>query len=225
MKRFFCFAIVLLITVSVAGCGRPKVDPNLMPGQFFSNYDLLTQLYGTPRMDTPNALGFDLQQVENISDSRWGFPITEQYSELEFDVSVLFKGKENLFAGVYMERTYEYPAESETLIYDAVEVCKQLCNDFGPATDNSYFFNWVEVRLGEQWNKDVKFWQDAWVLKRVVDEKYSGLLLVWDLTPIASAPVQQTLDSLGSNGRGIHALACSMQIDADNGIATLTITY
>lgn len=225
LKRIACFAIVLLMVLSAAGCSRPRVDPNLKPGQYFSNYDRLTQLYGTPRMDTPAALGFDLQQVENISDNRWGFPITEQYAGRDFDVSVIFGGKEKLFSGVYMERSYEYPADSDTLIYDTVEVCKQLCNDFGPATDNSYFFNWVEVKLGEQWNEDVKFWQDAWVLKRVVDEKYSGLLLVWDLTQIAPIAVQQTLDGLSSTGGGMHTLVCSIQIDDYSGTATLTITY
>lgn len=225
VKRITCFAIALLLALSAAGCGRAGVDPDLKPGQYFSNFDWLTQLYGTPRMDTPAALGFDLQQVENISDSRWGFPITEQYAGLEFDISASFRGKEYLFSGVYMERSYAYPEDEQALIRDTTEVCKQLCYDFGPATDNSYFFNWVEVMLGEKWNEDVKFWQDAWVLKRVVDEQFSGVLLMWDLTPVATPAVQEALERLDPLGEGLHALVCSIQIDDHNGIATLTLTY
>ena len=225
VRRIYCFAMVLSLLLAGTGCGRPRVDPSLKPGDFFSHYDRLTELYGTPRMDTPAALGLDLQQVENISDSRWGFPIKEKYAGLEFDVSVLFGGKERLFSGVYMERSYAYPADSELLICDAAEVCKKLCGDFGPATDNSYFFNWVEVMLGEKWNEDIKFWQDPGVLERVVEEQYSGPLLVWDITSVAPMAVRETLDGIAPNGKGFHALTCSIQIDEYNDVATLMITY
>lgn len=221
MKRtLFVLVVVCILLGIVAGCDRTKaVDPAL----HFSRYSQLTELFGTERMATPEALGFDLQQVENISDSRWGFPITEEYAGLEFDISTMFSGADYHFAGVYMERAYAYPEEKDELIFDTVTVCQRLCADFGPATDSSYFFNWVEVMLGEQWNEDVKFWQDAWVMERVVDAEYGGTLLWWDITSVATPAVMNELESLGSDA--VHALVCSMHIDAYNGSAVLTIAY
>lgn len=221
MKRLLSVLLVVCILSGItAGCDSTQaVDPAL----HFSHYSALTELFGTDRMDTPEALGFDLQQVENISDSRWGFPMTEAYAGLEFDISTIFSGKDYHFAGIYMERSYAYPEEKDALIFDTVAVCQQLCADFGPATDTSFFFNWVEVMLGEQWNEDVKFWQDARVLERVVDAEYGGTLLWWDLTSVATSAIKEELESHGDDA--VHALVCSMYIDAYNGVATLAITY
>ena len=221
MKRLISGLLVVCVLCCVlVGCDRTQaVDPAL----YFSHYSELTEQFGTGRMDTPEALGFDLQQVENISDSRWGFPLKEEYAGLEFNISTMFSGKDYHLSGIYMERSYAYPDEKDALIFDTVAVCQRLCADFGPATDTSYFFNWVEVMLAEQWNTDVKFWQDAWVMERVVDAEYSGSLLWWDITSVATPNIMKELKSHEADA--VHALVCSMYIDVHNGVATLVITY
>ncbi len=220
MKRLLSMALILAMILAVfAGC---KKDTAVDPTPYFSLYPKVTALYGTKRMETPEALGFDLQQVENISDNRWGFPLTESYAGLTFDFSAMFSGPDYLFSGTYLERSYTYPDDKDKLIFDTVALCTQLSRDFGPATDTSYFYNWVEVMLGEQWNEDIKFWQDAWVMERVVDAQYAGSLLVWDLTSVADPAVLQALRSAGKQRL---FLVCSLHIDDYNHVATLTITY
>lgn len=220
MKRYILIVLAMcMLFLTCAGCGRRGVDPDVKPEMYFSQFREFTDLYGKERMAALDVLGVDLQEVENISDNRWGINRRESYAGMEFEISAIFRGKENLFSGVYMERTYQFPEEKDDLIMDAVAVCKQLNADFGVATDNSYFFNWVSMMMGEDWNRDIKFWQDPFVIKRVVDENYAGTLLAWDLTPVASTAIKQHL------GDTRHGLACSLHINESDGEAYLTITY
>lgn len=220
MKRF-CAAVLAigLILVGCAGCGNNGVDPGVKLGAYFTQYDLHTQCYGMERMAALEALGVDLQDVENISHNRWGFSKTDEYAGLHFAVSGLFRGKEYSFSGVYMEKSYKYPEDKTVFLLDTVKVCRQLTNDIGPATDTSYFFNWISAMMGEDWNRDIKFWQDPKVLERVVNEGYSGSLLSWDLSAVASQTVKNAL------GEAKHALVCSIQVSEENGTAALVITY
>ena len=223
MKRFISLAICLcVLLMAVAGCGKiPAVDKNLKLENYFSQYRTFTELYGTPRMDTPAALGIDLQKIENISENRWGMPIQEEYCGFMFDISAMFRGVEPRFSGVMMTKTYAYPNDADQIAMDAAELCKQLVMDFGTASDTSFFFNWVDVMLGEEWNRDIKFWQDPQVLLRVINAEYGGSLLVWDLSPVASQAVKNHTKSLGSR----HTLTCSLHIYATEGRAELTIAY
>lgn len=220
MKRSVLLILaVCLILACCTGCGQKGVDPDIKPETYFSQYLVFTELYGMERMEALEALGVDLQDVDNISDNRWGIARTETYAGLEFEISALFKGQDNHFSGVYMERTYSFPEDEGVFIQDTVAVCKQLTEDFGEATDNSYFFNWVSVMIGEDWNRDIKFWQDPFVLKRVVDEEFGGNLLCWDLTPVAGDAVKREL------GDARHGLSCSIHVSENNGTAVLMIFY
>ena len=222
MKRLIATLFAVSFTLSLlAGCTR-TVSDDVEPEKCFSHYAELTALYGTPRMDTPAALGFDLQAVENISDNRWGFPIEEEYADLNFDISINFSGKDYHFSGVCMERVYKLPEEETDLLMDAANVCKQLSFDFGKPNDTSYFFNWVEAMMGEEWNRDIKFWQDPSLLKRVVDEDFSGNLVTWDLTPVATTTIKKELESYDDRR---HTLTCNIYVDRFNDSATLWICY
>lgn len=222
LKRLVCAVICLCILIAAAGCGKiPAVDPDLKMEDYFSQYTRFTELYGTPRMDTPAALGVDLQQIENISENRWGMPIQEEYGGFTFDVSTMFRGAEYCFSGVMMTKTYAYPEETDEIAMDTAKLCKQLVTDFGDASDTSFFFNWVDVMLGEEWNREIKFWQDPFVLLRVIEAEYGGSLLVWDLSPVASQTVKNHTKSLGFR----HTLTCSLHIYATEGRAELTIAY
>lgn len=224
MKRVLCLCFVAIMLLALVGCTEaPTVGSDVQPEMHFSSYKELTDMYGIPRVDTLEALGVDLQDVSITHEDRLGIQNSEMYAGISFEIYLLFSGEDSHLCGVDNEATYQYPEEEEKLIRDIVAISKSLIKDFGAATDTSYAFNWVEVKLKEDWNRDIAYWQDMQVLKRLLDEGFDGELLYWDLTPVASTTIQEELKNYGDEGR--HSLSFSVSIDKNSGTATLSISY
>lgn len=221
MKRVLCLCIAVLMSV-LSGCTKePTVAADVLPQLYFSHYGEFTDLYGTPCMDTLDALGVDLHEVNIIHEDRLGIPKTESYAGVEFAVYLQFGGDDSHLCGVDNQATYQYPEDEEKLLRDIVTISKSLIKDFGEASDVSFVFNWVQIKLKEAWNRDIAYWQDIQVLKRLFDEGFDGELLYWNMTPLDT--VKEELKSYGDEGG--HSLSFSVSIDKYNGTATLSIVY
>lgn len=224
MKKVLCLCLTVIYLLSLVGCARkPAVNSDIQPEKHFTYYKELTDMYGMFRVDVFELLQVDLQEVTIIHEDRLGIPRTERYAGVDFAIFLQFGGNDSHFHGVDNEITYQYPEDEEKLLRDIVSISKSLINDFGTATDTSYVFNWVEVKLKEKWNRDITYWQDIQVLKRLFDEGFDGELLYWDLTPVASSAIQEELKSYGEQGR--HSLSFSVSIDEHNDTARLNICY
>lgn len=227
-KSFRGFLVIVLLVwmVSMFGCGKEKgVDPSVRPEMFFSLYDDLTQHYGTVgRTDTLKVLNIDLQQVNIENPDHLGLPLKDTYAGLEFDVYICFSGKDDHFSGVEYQLVYQYPEEKEKLLADILTLSKQMTEDFGPATDTSYVFNWAEKKLHEQWNRDIAYWQDPAVLDRLLEEEFSGELLWWNLTPVATESILKELETYGDKD-ATHGLLLDLMVSEYNGTVTISIWY
>lgn len=219
MKRLICILLVCVLLIGgLSGCNEmPAVDKSVKPEEHLSQYKKLTDLYGTPWRDVLSKLDIDLQELDTEGLNHVGVPIQENYAGLEFDTYLRFGGDENYLCGVTLSATYQYPDEEERFLRDTVAVCRELISDFGDPSDTSIVFNWVEKYMGEQWNRDIQFWQDVQVLKRLADSDFSGTLLFWNLIPVAGEAVLKTNDEFG--------LSVCFSIQEEEGIAVLNITY
>jgi hypothetical protein len=224
--RIACFFVLIIMVGILSGCGKePGVDPNVDPGKIFTHYNELTRYYGTAgRMETLNALGMDLQLVNIQNPDRLGLPLTETYAGVQFDVYICFSGKDTHFSSVEYIAEYRFPEEKDKLIADILAVSDQLIKDFGDATDTSYVFNWAEVMLKEEWNRDIAFWQDPAVLDRLIDEEFCGELLWWNLTPVASETILKELESYGDKD-AVHGLLFDLMANEIDGIVTISLWY
>lgn len=208
----------LLLLFLLGGCHKmPTVDKSVKPGEALSQYNTLTGLYGTPWRDVLEKLNIDMQELNVDGLNHVEVPLQENYAGLEFNTALRFgKGDAGLI-GVENTITYQYPEEEGKLLQDIVALNRQLIADFGPASDTSYLFNWTDKMLGEKWNRDIAYWQDRQVLKRLLDEGYSGRLLLWDLTSVAGENVKKANPN--------HSLSVNIEIRDGEGTATVKIYY
>lgn len=219
MKRKISYFFAVLIMLSaLSGCNEmPAVNGNIKPGQHFSQYNTLTDLYGTPWREVLEKLDIDQQELELEGLNSVGIPRQENYADITFNTALRFGGDENRLRGVEYTATYKYPEEEEKFLRDLVVINRELISDFGNASDTSFVFNWAEKILGEKWNRKIPYWQDVQVLKRLVDEGFEGSILYWNLTPVASAAVKK----VHSN----HGLSVDISIQKTEGVAVITINY
>lgn len=219
MRRILSLLLAILIIVSsMGGCKKmPAVDKNIKPEQHFSQYQMLTDLYGTPWRDTLKALNIDLQDVNADGLNNVGIPLQDTYAGITFDIALRFGGEDEHLRRVEYTATYQYPEDEMQLLQDLVKINRELISDFGKASDTSFLFNWVEKKLGEVWNRDIAYWQDIQVLKRLLDEEYSGTLLHWNLSSIAPERIKKMdIDT---------SLSIYVSIQETEGIAVITINY
>lgn len=219
MKRIISFfSAVLLILPFFAGCNKmPAVEKSVKPEAHFQQYKTLTDLYGTPWRDTLQKLNIDLQELDTEGLNYVGIPLHETYSGITFDTALRFGGEDNHLRGVEYSATYKYPEDEIKLLQDMVKINRELISDFGEASDTSLVFNWVEKRMGETWNRDIAYWQDMQVLKRLLDADYDGTVLYWNLTSVASDNIKRVHTE--------HGLSVGISIRDQEGIAVITINY
>lgn len=219
MKRILSLLLAILLVLSVvSGCKKmPAVDKNIKPGEHFSQYDKLTRLYGTPWRQVLEALDIGMEELEADGLTHVGVPIREEYANITFDTVLRFNGKDNSLSRVEYSATYQYPEEEEKLLQDLVKINRELIADFGKPSDTSFLFNWVEKKMGEQWNRDIAYWQDAQILKRLLDEDYDGNLLLWNLSSVAPEHMKELgLDT---------SLSIYVSVQKEEGTAVITINY
>lgn len=219
MKRIISlFLAILLVLPAAGGCKKmPAVDKNVKPGEHFSQYDKLTQLYGTPWRDTLKELNVGLQELNADGLNNVDIPLQETYADITFDIALCFGGANEHLRRIEYTATYQYPEAEEQLLRDLVKINRELISDFGKASDTSFLFNWAEKKLGEEWNRDIAYWQDTQVLKRLLDEDYTGTLLLWNLSSVTPKHIKD-LDIE-------HSLSIYVSIQEDEGTAVITINY
>lgn len=219
MKRIISLFVVALIVISLlCGCNKmPSVDKNIKPEAHFSQYKTLTDLYGTPWRDTLTKLDIDLQEINADGLTNVGIPLKETYADIVFDIALSFSGDEAHLRRVTYSATYQYPQDEGKLLKDLVKLNRELIFDFGEPSDTSMVFNWAEKRMGQTWNRDIPFWQDTQILKRLLDDRYSGYLLLWNLSSVAPEHFE-TLDIE-------HSLSIYVSINEDEGTADIIINY
>ena len=219
MKRILLLILaIMLILSAVVGCKKmPAVDKNVKPEAHFSHYQALTELYGTTWRDTLKKLNIDLQELDAEGLNYVGVPMQETYADIMFDVALRFGGEDNHLCGVEYTATYQYPDEEGKLLQDIVKINRALISDLGEPSDTSVVFNWAEKRMGEKWNRDIKYWQDTQVLKRLLDDGYDGRILLWNLNSVAPAHFEALEIE--------HGLSVSFSVHNDAGTAVITISY
>lgn len=219
MKRILLFLLTSLLAISiVSGCKKmPTVDKSLKPGECFSQYDKLTHLYGKPWQQALKELGISMQELDAEGLNYLGVPLQENYAGISFKTALRFGGEDNSLIGVEYTASYNYPEEEEKLLRDLVMINHELIADFGKSSDSSLVFNWAEKILGEKWNRDIAYWQDMQILKRLLDADYDGTLLRWNLSSVAEENVQKT--------RTEHFMSVGISIDREADIAVITIGY
>ena len=195
----------------------PAVDKNVKPEQHFSQYKKLSDLYGTPWRDTLKALNIDLQEVNADGLSNVGIPMQDTYAGVTFDIALRFGGEDEHLRRVEYTATYQYPENEMQMLQDLVKINRELISDFGKASDTSFLFNWAEKVLGETWNRDISYWQDTQILKRLLDEDYNGTLLLWNLSSVAPEHIKE----LGVD----TSLSVYVSVQKDEGTAVITINY
>ena len=219
-------ALVLIVTAVLfcTGCTEHEVKKDAQPGKVFSQYDRLTGLYGTAgRNEVLDQLGIDLQAVNIENGDHLGLPIQDTYAGLDFDIYLNFGHDDGVLNSVEYERVYRYPEEREQMIMDITTLCDQMILDFGDEADTEYVFEWAQKMLKEEWNQDIKVWQDAAILRRLMNEDYYGSILWWDMTSVASETVRNHLESRGKDY--VHGLAISIGVSAYEGKAYIMINY
>lgn len=219
MKKILSVLVVIFLLVSaLSACNqRPAVDKSVKPEEHFSHYKILTDLYGTPWRDVLKKLNIDLQEINADGLNYVGIPLQETYAGISFDIALRFNGDANPLRGVEYTASYRYPEEEGELLRDLVKINRQLIADFGSASDTSYVFNWTEKHMGEEWNREIPYWQDVQVLKRLLDADYSGNLLLWNLSSIAPKHIKDL--------EIVHSLSISFYVNQDEGTALITINY
>ena len=219
MRRIISLFIAALITVfTLCGCNKmPAVDKNVDPSEHFSQYKTLTDLYGTPWRDVLKKLDIDYQKLDLDGLNCVGIPLQETYADMTFDTALRFRGDDNHLRGVEYTVTYQYPEEEGKLLKDLVKINRELISDFGKPSDTSLVFNWAEKKMGEQWNRDIPFWQDAQILKRLLDDHYTGSFLLWNLNSVAPEHIK-VLDIE-------YSLGVSVYINDEEGTAAIIINY
>lgn len=219
MKRILAMLVVCLLAVSIfTGCNtKAAVDKNVKPEEHFSQYKVLTDLYGTPWRDVLTQLKIDKQELKTDGLNYVGIPLQDTYADITFDVFLRFRGEDNHLTGVEYAAEYSYPENEEQLLRDLVRINRKLIADFGDPSNTSPVFNWVEKYMGEKWNRAIPYWQDMQVLKRLLDNDYMGSLLLWNLETVAS---EETLKYDVD-----HSLAVMVAIDAENGTASIILSY
>ena len=219
MKRRISLCIAILLVLSVmCGCNKmPAVDENIKPEAFLSQYKTLTELYGTPWRDALKSLDIDLQEINADGLANVGIPLQETYAGITFDVSLRFGGADEHLRGIEYTVEYSYPEAEAQLLKDLVKINRSLISDFGDPSDTSFVFNWAEKKLGEKWNRDIAYWQDSQVLKRLLDSGCTGTLLLWNLDSIAP----DNIKALGIE----HSLSIYVSVYEDEGVAFITINY
>lgn len=225
MKRMISlFLAIAMMILAFTGCNKmPTVDKSVQPDQIFSHYKALTDQYGLSISQTLNNLKIDPQTLINNGSAVFGIPWDEEYAGITFDVGLNF-GTGEQFTGVRYKAEYQYPDDELSLLQDTVAVSKQMISDFGDKLDATYVFNWVEAYLQEEWDRNILYWEDMSVLKRLLDEGYAGALLRWDITPVCGEHVKTYLqESYGKDGR--HCLFLSIQVDKEQGLAYVEIMY
>lgn len=223
MKRIvgLCLAAVMFVSI-FTGCDNQQ-KKEIHPEQAFSQYKTLTDLYGTPWRDVLDTLGISNQEIVIYGDHLFGIPKTEVYAGIKFDMKLLFRGDDRHLYGVGYEVEYQYPENEEQLLRDIVTICRQLTEDFGEPSNVNYVFNWVEAYMYEEWNRDIAYWQDIQVLKRLLDNNFTGTLLTWDLTAIQNEAIKGERESINTESN--HSVTFSIQISNEEGIRTLVIMY
>lgn len=229
VKRIVCLlvAAIMLICVLSACNQMPIVDKNVKPEEHFSLYKKFTDLYGTPWREALPKLELNQQELDLNGLNHVVLPWKERYAGIDFETALRFVGDDNHLGGVEYSVTYQYPEDEEKLLRDMVHISRELLADFGEASDTSFAFNWVEMYLGEQWNRDISYWQDIQVLKRLLDAGFEGSVLVWNMTPVAGEAVREELKRF-NNVPGVvggHYLTYSVHFGEDEGTVVLTLTY
>ncbi len=225
MKRAISLILaIIMVLPCLTGCNKlPAVDKSIQPEQIFSHYRTLTDQYGLSISQTLNNLKIDPQTLINNGSAVFDIPWDEEYAGITFDIGLNF-GTGEQFTGVHYKAEYQYPDDELRLLQDTVAVSKQMISDFGDKLDATYVFNWVEAYLQEEWDRDIRYWEDISVLKRLLDEDYAGALLTWDITPVCGEHVKSYLhENYGKDSR--HCLFLSIHVDKEQGLAYVEITY
>lgn len=219
MRRTISILVsILLLLSALGGCGKmPAVDKSVKPGDHLGKYDTLTELYGTGWQEALEKLNIDVQDIKADGLSHVEIPVKEQYAGLEFDTILRFGDNGAGLLGVEHRVTYQYPEDEGKMLQDIVALNRQLIADFGEASDTSFLFNWTEKVLGEEWNRDIAYWQDQSVLKRLLDEGFDGRLLIWNLTSVAT----DTVKKVDPN----HSLSVNIQLLKQEGTAVVSLYY
>ena len=146
-----------------------------------------------------------------------GVPLQEIYAGIPFKTALRFGGEDNSLIAVEYTASYTYPEEEEKLLRDLVMINRKLIADFGESSDSSRVFNWTEKILGEKWNRDIAYWQDMQILKRLLDANYDGTLMRWNLSSVAEENVEEIQTE--------HLLSVGISIDREANVAVITIGY
>lgn len=226
MKFKKLFALLLIPALLILpGCGEKyQVRKDFAPGEIFSYYDTLTSLIGTiGRNEVLNALDVDLQDVNIENGDHIGLPMKESFAGLDFDIYLTFGHSNAQFMNVDYRREYAYPQDQEKMIEDLRTVCAKLSAVVETQPNTSFVFNWVETFLKEEWDRGIVVWQDAAILRRLMDEEYNGSIMYWDMTHIAGETVKAYLKTRGSEAA--HTLGVSIYVSDYNGIGYIEIHY
>lgn len=219
MRKLIALIIAVLLTFPVfSGCNKmPAVDKNVKPEAHLSQYKTLTDLYGTPWREVLEKLDISMDEIDTEGLEYVGIPLKESYAGIEFATALRFGGEGSRLRNVEYSATYKYPDEEVKLLQDLVELNRKLIADFGKASDTSIVFNWAEKMLGEEWNRDIAYWQDRQVLKRLLDEGYDGRILYWNLSSVDSENIKKIHED--------HGLSVDISIREEEGIAVITVSY
>lgn len=180
------FAAILLLS----GCTKNKVTEDHRPGKYFSNYDTLTALYGTGKMDTLKALGIDANDVDFLNENYDYFIIhrTERYAGLELDIILEFN--ESSLFGVENRKIYRYPDELEQAANDAVQVGKQLATDLGKPHQVDVWNDWYEEEHNIEMDEKTPAYKSSDQIKAFLEGEMGGTIMVWDMTSVACDAVK-----------------------------------
>lgn len=224
-KRIIAFFLVFAVLL-LSGCGEKKykVKKDFAPGELFSFYDTYASLVGTAgRNEVLNALKIDLQEVNIENGDHLGIPLKENYAGMDFDIYLMFGHNNAQFMGVDYRREYAYPGDREKMVEDIQTVCSRLAANVETQPNTSFVFNWAETYLKEDWDREIKVWEDASILRRLMNEEYNGSLMLWDMTDVAGDSVKEYLKTRGSDA--VHTLSVSIYISEYNGLGYIEIRY
>ncbi len=191
-RRLLTIAIAALLLFS--GCTKKTVTDDNRPGKYFANYDTLTALYGTGKMDTLKALGIEANDVEFLNENYDYFIIhrVEKYADMELDIILGYR--ESVLASVENRKTYTYPDELEQAVNDAVKVGRQLAADLGKPHQVDTWNDWYEEEYDVEMDEKTPAYQSAEQIKAFLDGGMGGTIMVWDMTSFACDAVQAQVE-------------------------------
>ena len=182
MKWVRIIALFSVVSLLLTGCAwQERIDPNKDPKLHIDYYEELTALYGTERMATLEALGYEIQDTNVIHGFYIGLPLQVEYSGVLFDVYLSFDNDAKL-SGVVYEKKYTYPEETEQAIQDTLAVAELLEENLGKPAETDGWNDWFEEEYDTEMDPDPPSYQSADELRKLIDNSTGGGIMWWDMT-------------------------------------------